>query len=128
MVARAAALAGSGSDQGKLVGGGRRREAVVAMARRRYGQFAWKGDESRPIVPRSDIGSQGRVRPSSAAGLGRPLSDGELVVWRSLSGTQSASGQEADPAELARQRHEAASSAILRRMRQSWADRETGDA
>ena len=98
------------------------------MARRRkYGELAWRGDPSRQIVPRSDIGSRG-LRPSSAAGLGRPLTDGELDVWRGLSGAISAGGQESDPAELARRRHEAASSAIMRRMRQNWADRETGDA
>ena len=68
------------------------------------------------------------MRSSAGEGLGRPLTPGELEVWRGLSGAQSAAGQEPDMAELARQRHEAASSAILRRMRQSWADRETGDA
>jgi hypothetical protein len=129
VVAQAAAQPGGGSDQGKLVGGGGRQEPVVTMARRRkYGELAWKGDTSRQIVPRTDIGSQGRLGPSSAAGLGRPLTDAELEVWRSSSGAQSAGGQEPDPAELARQRHEAASSAIMRRMRQPWADRETGDA
>ena len=98
------------------------------MARRRkYGELAWRGDASRQIVPRSDIGSLSPVRSSSAAGLGRLLTDAELEVWRSLSGAQSASGQEPDPAELARQRHEAASSAALRRMRKSWADRELGE-
>ena len=97
------------------------------MARRRkYGELAWRGDASRQIVPRSDIGSRG-LRPSSAAGLGRPLTDGELAVWRGLSGAQSAAGQEPDLAELARQRHEAASSAALRRMKMRWEDREVGD-
>ena len=96
------------------------------MARRRYGQFAWKGDEFRPIVPRSDIGSRG-LRPALEEGLGRPLTEGELAVWRGLSGAQSAAGQEPDLAELARQRHEAASSAALRRMKMRWEDREVGD-
>jgi len=95
---------------------------------RKYGELAWKGDGSRPVVLRSDIGSRSPVRSSAGEGLGRPLTPGELEVWRGLSGAQSAAGQEPDAAELARQRHEAASSAILRRMRQSWADRETGDA
>jgi hypothetical protein len=100
------------------------------MAKRRlpYGALAWKGDTSRPIVSRTDIGSRSPVRAADAGGLGRTLTPGELEVWRGLSGAQSAAGQEPDMAELARQRHEAASSAILRRMRQSWADRETGDA
>jgi|SRR6516225_9784540 hypothetical protein len=106
------------------------------MARRRkYGELAWRGDASRQIVPRSDIGtcspnlgSKLGLRPALGEGLGRPLTPGEIEVWRGLSGAQSAAGQEPDLAELARQRHEAASSAILRRMRQSWADRETGDA
>jgi hypothetical protein len=106
---------------------GRRQQSVVAMARRRP-RLARRPDETRPIVPRTDIGSLSPVRPSSAAGLGRPLTPGEIRVWRGLSGAQSASGQEPDVAELARQRHEAASSAIIRRMRQSWADKETGDA
>jgi hypothetical protein len=64
------------------------------------------------------------VRSSSSEGLGRPLTPGEIEVWRGLSGAQSAAGQEPDLAELARQRHEAASSAILRRMRKSWSERE----
>jgi hypothetical protein len=97
------------------------------MARRRkYGELAWRGDASRQIAPRTDIGSRG-LRPAVGQGLGRPLTPGELEVWRGLSGAQSAAGQEPDMAELARQRHDAASSAILRRMRQSWADRETGE-
>ena len=95
------------------------------MARRRkYGELAWKGDVPRHPAARSDIGSRSPVRPSSAAGLGRPLTDAELAVWRGLSGAQSAAGQEPDLAELAKRRHEAASSAILRRMKKSWADRE----
>ena len=99
------------------------------MARRhKYGELAWKGGVSRQNELRTDIGSLSPVRPSSGADLGRPLTEGELAVWRGLSGAQSAAGQEPDLAELARRRHEAASSAILRRMRQSWADRETGDA
>ena len=99
---------------------------MVTMAKRRlpYGTLAWRGDASRQIVPRTDIGSLSPVRPSSVAGLGRPLTPGEIEVWRGLSGARSASGQEPDLGELARQRHEAASSAILRRMRKSWADRE----
>ena len=100
----------------------------MAKQRLPYGTLAWRGDTSRPIVARTDIGSLSPVRPSSGADLGRPLTEGELAVWRGLSGAQSAAGQESDLAELARRRHEAASSAILRRMRQSWADRETGDA
>ena len=95
--------------------------------RRKYGELAWRGDTSRQHVPRSDIGSRG-LRPALGEGLGRPLTAEEIEIWRGLSGAQSAGGQEPDLAELARQRHEAASSAILRRMRQSWADRETGDA
>jgi hypothetical protein len=99
------------------------------MARpRKYGELAWKGGVSGRNELRTDIGSLSPVPPSTAAGLGRPLTDGELEVWRSLSGAMSAGGQEPDLAELARQRHEAASSAIMRRMCQSWADRETGDA
>ena len=99
------------------------------MARRRlpYGALAWRGDASRQAAPRTDIGSRSPVRASSAAGLGRPLTPGEIEVWRGLSGAQSAAGQEPDLAELARQRHEAASSAILRRMRQSWDERELGE-
>jgi hypothetical protein len=96
----------------------------MAKQRLPYGTLAWRGDTSRPIVARTDIGSLSPVRSSSAAGLGRPLTDGELEVWRGLSGAMSAGGQESDPAELARRRHEAASSAILRRMRQSWSERE----
>ena len=91
--------------------------------RRRYGELAWRRDEARPVVPRTDIGTRG-PRPVAGEGLGRPLTPGELEVWRGLSGAQSASGQEPDMAELARQRHEAASSAIYRRLRQSWAERE----
>ena len=96
-----------------------------AMARRRkYGEFAWKGDGARPIVLRTDIGRRSPVGSAVGEGLGRPLTPGELEVWRGLSGAQSASGQEPDMAELARQRHEAASSAIYRRLRQGWAERE----
>ena len=97
------------------------------MARRRkYGELAWRGDTSRQHVPRSDIGSRG-LRPAAGVGLGRPLTPGEIEVWRGLSGAQSATGQEPDLAELARRRHEAASSAILRRMRKSWDEREIGE-
>jgi hypothetical protein len=99
------------------------------MAQRRlpYGALAWRGDASRPIVPRTDIGSRSPVRPSSAAGLGQPLTPGELEVWRGLSGVWSSAGQEADLAELARQRERAATSAALRRMRQKWDEREIGE-
>ena len=99
-------------------------KARAISRRRKYGEFAWKGAASRQNAARSDIGSLSPVRPSSAAGLGRPLTDAELAVWRGLSGAQSAAGQEPDLAELAKRRHEAASSAILRRMKKSWADRE----
>jgi hypothetical protein len=96
--------------------------------RRKYGELAWRADASRQAVPRTDIGSRSPVRGAAAGvGLGRPLTPGEIEVWRGLSGAMSADGQEPDLAELARQRQEAASSAILRRLRQRWDEREISE-